>query len=482
MNIKPISLAIAVLGTGFTVLSGASYASGYHFGTQSVSAQATANASAAEANDATTLFYNPAGMTRLKGTQFSGALNLVAPSVKYSNASGNYPNQPARNPANPSQVGIKPGTDIAGSTGGKITDDLIVVPQMYLTHQINDRITAGLGIYVPFASETDYERTSVLRYNVNQTSLTTIDINPTIAFKLNDQHSVAVGLIAQRAEAELRQYANFAGAVLGIPHGVADGYAEVEGDDWGFGFNLGWLWEIDQDTRIGLSYRSPIKHTLKGKADWTTPSSGPFAAVGAVAQANGYIDSDVSVDIKTPESLSLHGYKKIDPKWAVMADLTWTKHSRFDKVDIQYAVPKNAPFSQAVHGGVRAPATTLNPKWDDTWKLAIGASYQYSDPLQLRFGVAYDKSPVPSEDFRMSTMPDNDRIWFSVGGRYDFDKKNSLNVAYSYVHIKDSKAKVNGYCGGATAGAVNCVSSYTTGQAEYKSHAHILGVQYNYHF
>jgi long-chain fatty acid transport protein len=82
----------------------------------------------------------------------------------------------------------------------------------------------------------------------------------------------------------------------------------------------------------------------------------------------------------------------------------------------------------------------------------------------------------------MSTMPDNDRIWFSVGGRYDFDKKNSLNVAYSYVHIKDSKAKVNGYCGGATAGAVNCVSSYTTGQAEYKSHAHILGVQYNYHF
>lgn len=491
MKLNTLSLSIMTMGA----LAGASltaHASGYHFGTQSVSGQATANASAAEATDATTLFYNPAGMTRLQGTNFSGALNLVMPSVKYNNASASYPTQPYAAQPLPNGVTVPAGLNraaaISGSTSGKLTKDLLAVPHMYLTHQLNDRVTVGVGIYVPFASETEYQRDSVLRYNVNQTSLTTIDINPTVAFKLNDQHSLAVGVIAQHAEASLRQYANFGGSAnpalnsllpgVGGGHGNSDGYAEVEVKDWGFGFNLGWMWEIDPSTRVGLSYRSAIKHTLKGSADWTTPAT----LAGQAAASRGYIDSDTKVSIKTPESISLHGFKQLDSKWAVMGDVTWTRHSRFDSLSINYGQPKSAPYSASNFAGQTADKTTLVPAWKDSWKVAVGATYQYSTPLQLRFGVAYDQSPVPDEEHRLSTMPDNDRIWLSFGGKYDLNKNSSINAAYSYIYIKNAKAQVNGYCGGSTAGAVNCVSSYTNGQADYKSHAHILGVQYNYQF
>lgn len=491
MKLNTLSLSIMTMGA----LAGASltaHASGYHFGTQSVSAQATANASPAEATDATTLFYNPAGMTRLQGTNFSGALNLVAPSVKYNNASASYPTQPYAAQPLPNGVTVPAGLNrssaVSGSTSGKLTDDLLAVPHMYLTHQLNDRVTVGVGVYVPFASSTEYQRDSVLRYNVNQTSLTTIDINPTVAFKLNDQHSLAIGLIAQHADASLRQYANFGGSAnpalnslipgVGGGHGNSDGYADVEGKDWGFGFNLGWMWEIDPTARVGVSYRSAIKHSLKGTADWTTPAT----LAGQAAASRGYIDSDVRVDIKTPESLSVHGFKQLDSKWAVMGDVTWTRHSRFDSLSINYSQPKSAPYSASNFAGQTTNKTTLVPAWKDSWKVAIGATYQYSAPLQLRFGVAYDQSPVPDEEHRLSTMPDNDRIWLSFGGKYDLNKNSSINAAYSYIHIKNAKAQVNGYCGGSTAGAVNCVSSYTNGQADYKSHAHILGVQYNYQF
>lgn len=536
MKLKHLSLSVMLIGAVSTV-----HASGYHFGTQSVSSQSTANASAAEASDASTIFYNAAGMTKLQGTNFSGALNLVAPSVKYSNAEAFTAPNPATS---------YPGAKIKGSDSGKIVDDLIAVPHLYVTHQLNDRFTAGLGIYVPFASATHYQTDSVLRYNLNETELKTIDFNPTIAFKLNDQHSFAVGVVAQYADAKLVQYANFAQSLAGAAGrqataaaasinpkalpvlkaaavaqaaptdanklayaqavtasgltqtelataqkaavavnaakakageylaqdgtGTLDGHAKINGDDWGFGYTLAWLWDINENARIGVNYRSKVKHKLEGEADWTVPAG----AEGQIMEALGYVDSSAKVDIDTPESLSLHGMLKVNPQWTTFADVTWTKHSRFDRAEVVYGEGKQVLPPPAD----KANKTILSPSWKNTYKVALGAAFQYSEPLQLRAGIAYDKTPVPSEDKRLATMPDNDRIWFSLGGNYKLNKQSSLDVAYSYIKIQDGSANVNGYCGGSAPREVNCVSSYTKGSADYKAYANLLGVQYNYRF
>ncbi len=471
-------------------------ASGYHFGTQSVTSQSTANASSAEAADASTLFYNPAGLTKLSGTNFSGNINLIAPSVEYDNAKAYYFN---RNPASndvellANQI-TKGSKGKPASTSGKITENLVIAPHLYASHELNDKVTVGLGVYIPFASGTEYQEDSVLRYNINRTKLTSIDINPTVAFKINNNHSIAAGLTAQYSKAELRQYANFAGTKL--PNGIADGFADVEGDDWGLGYTLGYLWDVNDNVRLGASYRSKVEHNLKGTAKWKLDNNLPAAVQQGLYQQiakMGYVpDEKVSVKITTPESLSVHGMVKLDDKWTAFGDITWTRHSRFNEADIKYQIPKVVPNVTGKAQAnclpktdcklVASDKTTLKPNWKDTVKVGVGAAYQYNDKLQLRGGIAYDQSPVRSANDRLTTMPDNDRIWFSLGAKYDINNNSSINVGYSYIHIKDSKVNANGWCGSSNRFAKNCVSSRTNGSADYKSNAHILGIQYNYKF
>ncbi len=476
MNIKTHIKYSVILTLG--ALAAQAHASGYHFGTQSVSAQATSNASGAEAADPSTIFHNAAGLTKLDGTQATININIANPSVKYKNAEASYPD----------------GEAIEGETEGKIAKSVQFVPHLYASHKINDQVSVGLGAYVPFGSGTEYNHDSVLRYNLNELGLQTMAIQPTVAYKLNDRHSFAVGLVAQHTTAELRQYANFGPAVkqrlgassaaliAGSGNGAADGYAKVKGDDWGFGYTLSWLWDVNDQTRVGMNFRSKVDHTLKGDAEWHLVG-GAFnhPALGAAIQqgirASGYAEKeDASVKITTPESLSIHGMYKLNPKWNVYGDATWTRHSRFNEANLYFGNEKTVAPS------VQSNVTTLTPKWRNTWKFAVGASYQYSDPLQLRFGLAYDQTPVKNADLRMNSMPDNDRILLSLGAKYDINRNHTINAAYTRIFIKNASANVNGYCGGSTAADVACVSSKTQGSADFKSGANLFGLQYTYKF
>lgn len=470
MMTKHFLLKTSALAALAALSAQAALASGYHFGAQSVSAVSTANASEAEAADPSTVFHNPAGLTYLPGAQVSGNLFMVVPNVKYKNAQGQY---------------FMSGTPIQGVNSGKITDDVVLVPQAYASYQINDRVTAGIGLYVPFASGTEYQMDSVLRYNVNQTKLTTYNVNPTIAFKLGERHSVGVGLIAQYANAKLRQFADF-GPVVGAPSGFADGYAKVEGGDWGFGYNLGWMWDVTDNVRLGMNYRSKIDHTLQGTGEWHLDGRA-FQNPAAVAGVRGVgyaAEESASVKVITPESLSLHSMWKVNPQWNVFGNITWTRHSRFSELDINWENPKYV--ANAAAGGLTtSDKTTLRPNWKDTWKFAVGASYQITEPLQLRAGLSYDQAPVRSDNERLSTMPDNDRITLGLGAKYDLSKNSSVNLAYAYMRVKNATANVNGWCGGSVEmgpGATSCVSSRTSGSADYKSDAHTFGVQYTYKF
>lgn len=441
-------LKIIVLMSSLALMQQVS-ASGYHFGTQSVTAQSTANSSAAEAADATTIFTNPAGLTELDSHQVSGALNFVMPNIEYSDAQAKH----------------LTGQAVSGSASGKITKDVVVAPHVYGAYKLNDRVTLGLGVYVPFASSTEYQRDSVLRYNMNQLGLTTIAIEPVVAFKATPNHSFGVGLIAQHSSAELRKYADW-GASRGLA-GKMDGYAEVEGSDWGFGYQLGWMWDINEHARLGVNYRSKVSHNLNGTAQWKSASGN--SAVEAAMSVLGYKASeDASVKIVTPESLSVHGMYKATDKLNLFGDVTWTRHSRFNEANLRFENDKR------VLAGT-ANSTRIVPNWRNTYKVALGGSYQYSEPLQFRVGIAFDESPVRSAESRLNTLPDGNRIWFSAGVRYTLNKKHVFDAAYSHIHINDTVVKSAGATG-------EDVDSKGPSSAKFKNYANILGVQYTYKF
>lgn len=484
MKLKHLSLSVMMMGA-----SAAAMASGYHFGTQSVSAQSTANANGAEANDASTIFYNPAGMTKLEGTNFSGVLNVVVPHVEFAN--------------NGSSTAA--GVAIKGGNGGKIVDPA-AVPHVYVTHQLNDKLTAGLGIFVPFGSKTSYDRDWVGRYNIIETELKTITFNPSLAFKLTEKVSVGVGISAQHIEGKLVKgvdsgtslvnAAKAAGGMTTAAHLAAagqisgnaalDGTVDVNGDDWGFGYNFGVLYDINEQTRVGLAYRSAIEHTLKGDAKWALKPSDATATINALTslgvaagnlaatagalatQKAAITNSNASLKVKTPDSLSLNFFHSLNDRWDIMGDYTRTFHSKFQELRID--------FDNTL------PDSITPEKWKDTDRISLGVANKYSDRLKLRAGVAYDETPVANESLRTPSIPDNDRYWLSLGGNYALDKDRSVDFAYSFVKIKSSNTNNNDWCGGATVSSVTCTSSKATLKGSYKSYAQIIGVQYNQRF
>ncbi|MCF7530540.1 OmpP1/FadL family transporter [Neisseria lisongii] len=485
---------ITVLVSGLFVAHLA-HASGYHFGTQSVTAQSTANSSAAEAADATTIFSNPAGLAKLDSDQITASLNLVAPHIRYSDAKATYRDNSFRTNA-PITTDSKGN---AAETSGKITKDVVAAPHIYGAHKINDDVTVGLGVYVPFASSTEYSKNSVLRHHLNQLGLTTVAVEPVVSFKINPQHAVGVGAIAQYSSAELRKYADWdaTGSVSVVAGrdvtGKADGHAKVKGNDWGFGYQLGWLWDINDQTRVGVNYRSKVEHNLKGTADWY--ADGPAVATanpnpllggkslydavigqpttinkGTPLEGRGYVPHEkASVKIVTPESLSVHGMYKATDKLNLFGDVTWTRHSRFNRAELVFENEKN------IGSGKKSDRTIITPNWRNTYKVAFGGSYQYSEPLQLRAGIAFDQSPVRGASSRLNTLPDGNRIWYSIGAKYQPAKNHVFDVAYSHIHINDTTFS-------AAASTGDNVDSKGTGSAKFNNYANIVGLQYTYKF
>ncbi|WII93926.1 OmpP1/FadL family transporter [Kingella negevensis] len=442
-------------------------ASGYHFGTQSVGAQSTANAAAAEAADASTIFYNPAGLTKLQGRgEFTAAANIVMPSIKYSDA----------------KMTTFRGAPATGITSGKIAETTIA-PHLYGAYQLNNRVSLGLGMYIPFGSKTEYTKDSVLRYNINKLGLTSVALEPVVAFKANEKHSFGVGLIAQYSQAELRKYSDWSasGKLGDLPSGAADGHADVKGHDWGFGYHLGWMYDMNDRVRIGVNYRSKVEHNLSGSAKWQPDGAVAKAYYdNVISPVSGYVPNEkTSVKIVTPESLSVHGMYRASDKLNLYGDVTWTRHSRFDKAALAFEHNKivaktGKPDASGKIIG-KSNTTVITPNWRDTYKVAIGGSYQYSEPLQLRAGIAYDQSPVKSSADRLNSMPDANRLWLSVGARYTHKKRHVFDVAYSYIDIKDSD-----YTAPAATG--DSMDSRGASSAKFKTSASIVGLQYTYKF
>ena len=455
-NLKQIcNLLICNIGLiGMGHMSNA-HSAGFQLFEQSVSGLGTSFASTAAAEDASTLWWNPAGMSYLKGTNFSLAGHAIKPTAEFTNEGSRTFLPPAAG-----------GLPLSGGNGGD-AGGVAVVPNLYFTHAFTDRLSFGVGVNSPFGLTTEYDDGWVGRYHALKSALLTLNINPSIAWKINERFSIGGGLNLQYAKAELTSAIDFSTVCLGsapaatcgalglnVPGNAAkDGKATVKGDNWGYGFNLGAMWQIVPSTRLGFAYRSSISQDLDGDAS--------FSNVPAAFAANpNFQGRSIAASVDLPDTASLNVFSQIDEKWAIMGDVTWTKWSNFQELKVTSS------------NGAADILTT--EKWKDSFRVAVGGSYKPTEKWTLRAGLAYDQSPVPDQ-YRTPRIPDQDRTWISFGANWKITQRGSLDFGYAHIFVKDASLNLS------TAEAENRSRGNLKGTYSNPS-VDILSIQYNHSF
>jgi long-chain fatty acid transport protein len=462
---------------GLSLVASQSWGAGFQLWEQSASGLGTAFASTAAAEDASTVWWNPAGMTRLPGINVSVAGHAIKPKAEFSNQGSTFANAPFA------------GLPVSGGNGGD-AGGVAFVPNFYYAHQLTDRLHLGFGLGAPFGLKTEYDDGWVGRYHALKSDLATINLNPSIAFKVNDVVSLGGGLNILRADAELSSAINFGaigasaaqgalanpaipgpvraqvGALLPGLNQTRDGTITVKGDDWGYGFNLGALFQVAPSTRLGVTYRSEIEVNLDGNASYSIPSFTDIPAVGAAVDAGlraQFRNTGASAKATLPAFAAINVYTQINDRWAVMADLSWTQWSSFDELRVKFKDPT---------GPAQADAVTTQ-KWDDSYKIAVGATFKPGERWTLRAGVAYDQSPV-SDEFRTPRIPDSDRIWLSLGANVKVGGAGSIDVGFTHVFVDDPTLD--------RVSEENTAALRTTLRGKYAADVNILSVQYNHRF
>jgi long-chain fatty acid transport protein len=402
MMFRKAAVGGAVAGA-LLMMAGVAAASGFALLEQSGSGLGNAFAGgAASAEDASTIFYNPAGMSRLSGRQITVDASMISTSAKFTG------------------TGALPG-DMGGNAGSSS-----IVPNGYFVMEVNPQTRIGLGINAPFGLQTEYTPSWVGRTNAIRSKIETTNLNPSVSYQVNERVSLGAGINYQRIRGELTSFAG------------APGTSSMTGNDSAWGYNLGALYNVSPQTRVGVSYRSAISYNLNGSV---TASNAP-----------GLI-TPITLAIKMPDSFSTSVFHQLDSKWDVMADATWTGWSAFQQLKIM-VVPTGLP------------AQTVQENWRDTWRVSVGSNYHYNDQWTSRIGLAYDQTPT-SYAFRTARIPDGNRTWLAIGEQYKTSSQGAID--FGYAHLFVNNASIN---------ATNIIPNPGPLVGSYSNSVDILSVQY----
>lgn len=342
------------------------YAAGFQLSEQSAIQMGRAMAGAGiVGDDLSAVHYNPAGMTLLSGTRMQATGTWVAVNLDYE---GNY----------------------GQSENGRLKGQTI--PAGFITHQINDSLWAGLGLTVPYGMGTEYGEGWEGRERGTESMILTFDINPNLAWKVNDKLSVGGGISLQYAKAEL---------------GMGPMQANVKGDSWAWGWNVGLMFQPVETVRLGLAYRSHIAHNAEGHTD---------------VKGLQNLTSDMKVRIKTPDTITFSATWEATDALRLSGTARWSKWSNFHSLDVQNLDLAGPQFS----------STVVENNWDDTWFFSVGADYKLNGQWTIRGGVAYDQGPVENQ-YRMAVIPDTDRVWFSGGASYKYTDNLTFDFGATYI-------------------------------------------------
>jgi long-chain fatty acid transport protein len=391
---RTVVLLLAV--TGFEQAQGAGFALFEHSVKNLGRAYAGSGTNASE--EPASLFWNPAGMSRVQGTQAQAGVVYFTVSSEFNDAGSSRTLLGATGPVTVPSTGRE---DDGGTEAA--------VPNLYIKTDVNDRLSFGMGVYSPYGLKTDYASDWIGRYHALKSELTNININPALSYRFSDQLSAGLGVSASYADSELSK------AVFVVDPATAaqlpDGHTKVSGDDWAYGFNLGLLYELDAMTRFGISYRSRVEHRLEGGMTL----SGMGAMSGTYAS---------HTDLTLPETLLFSAYRRLNENWTVLSDLVWTRWSRFHEIRIEF------------DNGMPDDVTVED--WEDSWRMTLGTEYRHDARWTFRAGIALDQSPISNARLRTPRLPGNDRRWLSLGASFHPSDKVAIDFAYTHLFITDA--------------------------------------------
>lgn len=420
-----LSLAVAMASSHV-------FASGFALNEQDVAGMGTGFAGrSSSAENASTVFGNPAGMARLEGQQITGGVAAIDASTDIKNASGRS----------------------SGSNKGDMVP-FTAVPFGFYTNKLNEQWAVGFGVYAPFGLVTDYESGFQGKAFGSKSEVTVITFQPTVSYAFNDRVSIGFGPTINRIAGTLESDINLPIA------GTGSNNIKIKGDDTAVGFNAGLLVQATDTTRVGLTYHSKVKYKLEGHTEVTKGTNVP-----AVLLNNGRYDASLKID--TPESWDFSVTQDMSDAWKLYAGATWTRWSRLKDITVN-----NEGVSAAAGSGALAPQIVGTIKedqnWHDTWAYALGTSYRVTKQVVLRTGLTFDQSPTNNTD-RSPRIPTGDRTIFSLGLGYDVMPNMTVDLAYSY--LKEEPVKV------ARANALG--QSYN---AKYENSANGFGLGVTYKF
>jgi long-chain fatty acid transport protein len=411
--------AVAVIGAALLVIAGTRspvHAAAFANGIQSASTGSVATAgSTANAGDASTIYYNPAGMSLLNRPELLSNGAFLDISTRFQNG-GTL--DPLGNP-------------VRGSSGNK--DQNIIIPALFATLPISDRIHAGIGVFSPYGQINTFPSDWVGRYQLQRTALKTIDVDMAASFKVTDSISVGAGIDAQRAHYFRGSALDFGSlcaisvgpagcSLLGLSPQAADGTLNVDFVNWNAGFNLGLLYNDDDVTHFGLSYRSAIRHNFSGSANFDVPPAAAPLTLGEL-----FKNTSASSSITMPDTVAVGIDHIISDRLTVLSDIDWTHWSRLQQLTLVFSNPAQPVQSQLLN-------------WKDSWRVSFGLIYRLDDDLELRSGIGWDQTPIPAS-FRTADLPDSDMILTTVGATYRLNDMFSGTIAY--FHGFFTRAPVN---------------------------------------
>lgn len=371
-------------------------ASGFSIYEASIRANGMLGAFSAYADHATTIYYNPAGLSGLEGIQISGGATILAPRTSFRNLSPLAP---------------------AGQKY-EMEKQEFWAPNFFASYQIADGLTAGIGVYAPFGLGTEWDQNWVGRGESIEANIQTLFANPAIGYTLPD---FGIGEIKVGAGLQVAFFGevNFSRAIRQF---TPEASFSLDGElkKPGYGFNAGILYKPVDDVTLGFTYRSKVKTEYEG--------SGEFRNI----PGENVVPVEGSTTIDLPASwVAAVNVRPIDGL-SVEVDYVWWGWSSYDELRIEFDQPVD---------GLNITETVSERNYEDSWQIRLGAEYSELpiEILTVRAGLAYDKNPV-KEEYVNPTLPDADRWLFSGG--LTFRVTNFLDIDASYIFIRGKQRRV----------------------------------------